>query len=114
MTVTFGEAVTNCPNCGAPLHGGDCEYCGTMLEIPVDLMIGKEIEIRFRHDGRQYEFRTRVDQLNMRSSYDASYYWCDGSPYMCIPSCEYEMDLQGTLVAKDVGGTKVLCVMRDE
>lgn len=20
---------TNCPNCGAPLHNGNCEYCGT-------------------------------------------------------------------------------------
>ena len=20
---------TNCVNCGAPLHGGKCEYCGT-------------------------------------------------------------------------------------
>ena len=19
----------NCPNCGAPLHNGNCEYCGT-------------------------------------------------------------------------------------
>ena len=21
--------VTNCKNCGAPLHGNHCEYCGT-------------------------------------------------------------------------------------
>ena len=23
------SAVTNCPNCGAALHNGKCEYCGT-------------------------------------------------------------------------------------
>ena len=22
---------TNCPNCGAPLHGNKCDYCGTEL-----------------------------------------------------------------------------------
>lgn len=22
--------MTNCPNCGAPLNGGKCEYCGTI------------------------------------------------------------------------------------
>lgn len=22
---------TNCPNCGAPLKGGKCEYCGTEI-----------------------------------------------------------------------------------
>ena len=21
--------MTNCPNCGAPIHGSICEYCGT-------------------------------------------------------------------------------------
>ena len=24
--------MTNCKNCGAPLHGGKCEYCGTECE----------------------------------------------------------------------------------
>lgn len=26
--------MTNCKNCGAPLHGGKCEYCGTEYEAP--------------------------------------------------------------------------------
>ena len=24
--------MTNCPNCGAPIHGGICEYCGTEFD----------------------------------------------------------------------------------
>lgn len=23
--------MTNCPNCGAPVYGGRCEYCGTVF-----------------------------------------------------------------------------------
>ena len=23
--------MSNCPNCGAPIHGGICEYCGTVF-----------------------------------------------------------------------------------
>lgn len=23
------QSVCNCPNCGAPIHGNKCEYCGT-------------------------------------------------------------------------------------
>ena len=23
------HSTTNCPNCGAPLHGHKCDYCGT-------------------------------------------------------------------------------------
>jgi uncharacterized Zn finger protein (UPF0148 family) len=25
----MSDKPTNCPNCGAPLKGGKCEYCGT-------------------------------------------------------------------------------------
>lgn len=41
----------NCPNCGAPVSGSHCEYCGTDFEpvyvkldnyIPLDLGTGKE------------------------------------------------------------------------
>ncbi len=26
------SAPTNCPNCGAPINGPKCEYCGTLHE----------------------------------------------------------------------------------
>lgn len=31
--VLRGKAIliTNCPNCGAPVHGTKCEYCGTVF-----------------------------------------------------------------------------------
>ena len=25
--------MTNCPNCGAPIKGHKCEYCGTIFDI---------------------------------------------------------------------------------
>ena len=25
------RGITNCPNCGAPIRGESCEYCGTMF-----------------------------------------------------------------------------------
>ncbi len=27
----------NCPNCGAPVRGSDCEYCGTVFSIGNDV-----------------------------------------------------------------------------
>lgn len=26
------DGVLNCPNCGAPVTGGRCEYCGTIFQ----------------------------------------------------------------------------------
>lgn len=36
---------TNCPNCGAPLNGGKCEYCGTEINhIDDDAILRLELE----------------------------------------------------------------------
>lgn len=33
MTAKIKEQkMTNCPNCGAPITGEKCEYCGTVFE----------------------------------------------------------------------------------
>ena len=34
----------SCPNCGAPVRGGECEYCGTVFSIgnDVDLVLDGE------------------------------------------------------------------------
>ena len=35
----MADYVTNCPNCGAPLHGyGRCEYCGTVIQQPLQFL----------------------------------------------------------------------------
>ena len=37
------QKITNCKNCGAPLHNGKCDYCGTEYEsynpIPIHLEV---------------------------------------------------------------------------
>lgn len=55
--------MTNCPNCGAPLVGGRCEYCGTLSPDAEE----KIQELRRQIDelvslGRitQWEFITRL------------------------------------------------------
>lgn len=49
---------TNCPNCGAPLKDGKCEYCGTEVTVktPASEIILTADSIRFisgfRHETR--------------------------------------------------------------
>ena len=35
--------MTNCKNCGAPLHGSRCEYCGT--EYPVNVVYDNKVSV---------------------------------------------------------------------
>lgn len=40
----------NCPNCGAPVRGSECEYCGTIFERTISYE-EYNIEVNFAHDG---------------------------------------------------------------
>lgn len=35
------ESWGNCPNCGAPIRGRECEYCGTIFDFKCDNHIDK-------------------------------------------------------------------------
>lgn len=52
--------MTNCPNCGAPLVGGRCEYCGTLSPEAEE----KIQELRRQMDERAWmkisEFQSRL------------------------------------------------------
>ena len=37
---------TNCKNCGAPLHGSKCEFCGT--EYPVNVSYDNKVTINMQ------------------------------------------------------------------
>ena len=40
--------MANCPNCGAPLTGHKCEYCGAVIFDFAALEIGKPVWINFK------------------------------------------------------------------
>ena len=49
--------MSNCPNCGAPVVGDICPYCGTAHRLPTPMMaIGKVVPIRFEHGGTVFSF----------------------------------------------------------
>ena len=51
--------MTNCPNCGSPISGVKCEYCGTTFLDLVDISTGRDCIVRLRYGdviitGRMY------------------------------------------------------------
>jgi len=44
--------MTNCPNCGAPLTGHKCEYCGAIIFDFAAIEIGKPVWINFKMGDR--------------------------------------------------------------
>lgn len=55
---------TNCPNCGAPISGSICEYCGTVFPANIDKFAGKpSLLISFDDDGIMYIQGMYVDSI---------------------------------------------------
>jgi len=55
--------ISNCPNCGAPIVGNKCEYCGTIFN---DI----QKKYQFNHEQEDLYLRLdllhKIDQLNIK------------------------------------------------
>ena len=64
------EKTTNCPNCGAPIDGDKCPYCGTEVIDLCCLDTDKPFFIKIRHNGQILRFRVITRSINIESQYD--------------------------------------------
>lgn len=58
----------NCPNCGAPIEGDKCGYCGYTLLNIIDFEPGKVCGVKMRYRGKEFVARMRVENINSEAS----------------------------------------------
>lgn len=56
--------MTNCPNCGAPISGIKCNYCGTAFFDMVDISTGGTCIVRLRHGDEIITGKMYVGGIN--------------------------------------------------
>lgn len=61
----------NCPNCGAPIRGIECPYCGTVFYDFASIRDDKPTYIRIRLADRDIAFRARMMSTSIDMSTDA-------------------------------------------
>ena len=61
--------MTNCPNCGSPISGIKCEYCGTTFFDLVDISAGKNCIVRLRHGDEIITGKMYVGNINAEVNY---------------------------------------------
>lgn len=65
----------NCPNCGAPITGDKCEYCGTIFYDFANINIGDVSYIRMKHRDVLQIFRAVVTNVEIEYSTDNCVYF---------------------------------------
>lgn len=64
--------MTNCPNCGSPISGTKCEYCGTAFLDVVDISTGGTCIVRLRHGDEIITGKMYVGNINAEVNYAES------------------------------------------
>lgn len=85
----------NCPNCGAPIQGHLCEYCGTIFYDFVNMGIDQDSLIRLNLAGKLCIFKARTRTFTIEQDEPASFY-ADSEVYYTTTGATHltiEMDL---------------------
>lgn len=61
--------MTNCPNCGSPISGTKCEYCGTAFFDTVDISTFGTCIVRLRHGNEIITGKMYVGNINAEVNY---------------------------------------------
>lgn len=58
----------NCPNCGAPMEGDKCGYCGYTLLNIINFEPGKVCYVKMRYLGKELTAKMCVKNINADAS----------------------------------------------
>jgi len=89
-------ADTNCKNCGAPVTGPRCEYCGTQTRSLRDIskgICGKTLHCCYEEEGEKVEFDILVESMEL--SFDCETFWNDGAPYYTSMPTSHWLEICG-------------------
>lgn len=96
--------VLNCPNCGMPITGTTCEYCGTVFYDFVNVDADGDTYVRMRLNGELLIFKARMTNIEFRqSTIGAMPIYADNRIVHRIMPPDYELSLDFLIVPDDNG-----------
>lgn len=93
--------MTNCPNCGAPISGDSCQYCGTVIWDFATIELRKPQWIKVKRDGMIILVRTMIDNVSTHISSSANGFYADSTLIYTEPSMDIDVHL--TIVPDEDG-----------
>ncbi len=83
----------NCPNCGAPITNGVCEYCGTQFYDFANIDIGKPCYLRIKFNDRIVTVKAITKKCEVEQHYNPICCSFDRPTYLStLPKAEMTLD----------------------
>lgn len=88
----------NCPNCGAPIVGARCEFCGTVFYDFTNFEIGTKCYLRIKVGDTVHVFDAIPEFFKLEASKQDETLWANGEIYAIFPTTEYEAEIKFRVV----------------
>lgn len=96
--------VLNCPNCGAPITGANCEYCGSVFYDFANIDADGISYVRMRVDGKLFIFRAAVVRVHSRFDYeDDETVYFDNTVLYKIAQPRHKVNIEMEILPNDRG-----------
>lgn len=60
----------NCPNCGAPIVDGKCDYCGAVFLDFANINVGDLTYLNIKIDGKIFFIKVRCNSVTLEMQYE--------------------------------------------
>lgn len=93
----------NCPNCGAPLDGVQCRFCGTYMYNIADLSAEKPTFIRVNIAGKWVMLRVLVTEFELCNESEPISFYADDTLLHTVSAPEWTLHMDMRIVPDETG-----------
>lgn len=103
MNEEHEKRLTNCPNCGAPIEGIKCKYCGTLHFDVADICSNHPKYIRIPIGDMNCMFNVIATDIELEQEYNETEFYSDNVRYEVQRTPEMNLKLNLKVVPDDKG-----------
>jgi hypothetical protein len=90
-----------CPNCGAPLTGDHCEYCGITIYDYACINANEPCFIKFRKNNKVIICKAAVNSFDVIISTNQAKVYADNNPLITLPESEMNITVNFQVLPED-------------
>lgn len=102
-----------CPNCGAPISGEMCRYCGTVFIDWAAINMNEPFYLKFKYMDSLLRGKCVCTSADLSADSETNTLYCDGEPVHVIANTRYSMDIHIEFI-EDKNGTAFIKIDEDE
>lgn len=108
------DNVFNCPNCGMPITGEKCEYCGTVFIDWAIIDANTPVFIKFRNGNRIMRAKCRASSFTFSQTSEGQKFYADNEIYSLMPVERASFDIHLDCIPFDCNGLRCNYLIIDE